>query len=239
MESFREEAEDQLSNFVGLDESDYDGDDEDYDDEEDYVGGSERKAAGIGTINPAARTIALDVANTTAGDIEVSLFGGFKNIGQTNFGNPAGITITSDTIPYGQMLAKSQSNPFKLKGVKLIASGANAAGQLAEKFQLTKTEVNGSTNSYPYFPNLALNPMQTIANMIEDKNFQFIADGESEIKVKIKANSSLKFISFLAANVDLSRVANGKAGVEVTNAATPVGERNVMVVKERGRRRRR
>ncbi|SDM68606.1 hypothetical protein SAMN05421823_11954 [Catalinimonas alkaloidigena] len=227
---YRKEGEAAFSAFYGTNDAEFSR----YDGEGPYAAGQQRSAAGVGTIQAAQRSISIKITNGHATDAAlVTLFGAYSQASLGNFGNPASVTITSDTIPYGQILSQSSSNPFLVRGVKMVFGGTDKIAQLNEVLTLAATDLTGRTTSQPYFPNMAFSPNQQSQDIIEDKEFEFLVDGSSSIKFNLAAQTNVKMIFFITAKTDLSRMALGKAPLSVTNAEAPLASKNPTLIVKR------
>ena len=91
------------------------------------------------------------VTNTTAGNLDVVLFGAYRNLWQgtaSNWGNDVGLVIaTASGVTYGQMLSQSMGQPFDAGQWKITC--ALTAAQLEQEMVVTYYDANRRSATDP------------------------------------------------------------------------------------------
>lgn len=143
----------------------------------------------------------INVANANAVTTPAVILGSYTNRTAANFGNVAGITVTSGltNITYGELLAQTEHKPFE-NGIIYIESTNTA--QVTQTIALTHQDANGNTATKTIVPKL--DPNQQIATVLE-WYYSFPVDGFTSLTMNVLATTTVTYSLYPAATVDTVR----------------------------------
>jgi len=172
-------------------------------------------SAGLG--GSTSQPYILNIANsTTAAVSDVVIGGAYTNIGATNNGNVAAITITMgiSNLTYGEFLYQSMNKPF-VTGLTYLSS-ANAS-QVLETLTIKQKDINGNQSSKVIVP--TLDPYQLQGDKVAI-SFNWKFDGFTSVTISsILGSATLKMYLYPAENVSTGRALTG--GGVVKGFASP------------------
>lgn len=153
------------------------------------------------------------VENSNLADTAATLFNSATARVTANFGNPAGITLTSGTagVTYRQLLAQIESVNFKCGKIYAQAiSGPNSS--ITSLISVTYKDANGEQKIIPIKPQL--DPMQSQSGVLELETEIYI-NALSSLVFTVPAagavSTSLQFWFYPVAKVDPGLILEGKS----------------------------
>ena len=199
-------ADDYFSNYSGRLENFYDNS---------YVPGEEELASYDRTL-----TFVITFVNTGATQtVNAVLFGGYADTAQ-----PTGVTVTVSESSHAIVRSETQSNPYKLVGMRFIVDSAT---NLTNAWTVQKQRATGGIVSGRYNPNNLRSPANPNSLIVEDMGFRLTVDGATTITMPITAGTSATVINtlslFVQSRANVAGLADGKGTCESTNAPIPVG----------------
>jgi hypothetical protein len=219
MDRFKAEAESDFLNFSGEELDQFAGDDENYAGEDDNYGGDEEyfSGAGLDRINPNDKTLSFTIENnrTDAADpnkLEAVLFGGYKNLYETNMGNPTGVAVSLGESNYKQFVAETLSSPVLIKGLRYFVKSQL---QFANTLEMIEETATGTTHSMKYQPATKVDGRSMRTDMLDDRSFQLTISGRHYLKVPINKGEIVTLVMTIATRVDQAKTLEGKSILEV------------------------
>lgn len=225
-------------NFSSFDDDGYVGDEDNFEDEFEgevdmYMSPAQKRKAGVGRISLNTLKLRLVSDGTVAAQgVKVPLFGAFQNLYIAGYNLPSGIIVTGTPTDYPQILATSVSKPWIVRGLKIIVGGANPAAQLNQNFTLTVTDLTGRSTTDPYFPSDNFSAFQQQNGIIEMKDFQAEIDGNMSMNYLMLPNQTVDLLFYVKAQVDPTRVAQGKNSLEIAAKGFPNTNKQTLVIKQ-------
>lgn len=156
-----------------------------------------------GAVKPAktSQPYIVTVQNNNAVATPAIIFDAYVNRTAANFGNVAGITLTSGfgNVPYGALLAQSENKSFEV-GIIYIESTNTA--QVTQTIAVTHTDANANEASKTIVPKIDPNQQQT---GVLEWYYKFPIDGYTALTINILPQTIVTYTFYPAETIDLSR----------------------------------
>ena len=213
IDRYLDEAEERFSGFYGDDYDDFVGDDFDlFEGEDDLMEYSNATGGGINMLKTPAPYQVL-VQNTTAGSLNLVLFGYNQFLLSTNFGSSVGLVVTpaQSNVSYLQLLTQSASQPFETSLIRVQSSNAT---QVTQIITVTVTDANGQSATLPIITQSYFSSYQQQSGML-DVPFQVKIDGNTSLTSVILSNTTVTYTFFPAEKVNVAKGLGGQGAVQV------------------------
>ena len=187
-DSYDDDLEGDMSYFDDDDMSYFD------DDQMSYAGGTGSQGRpGPNQQTGVSDPYVIQAVNATGGDLLLTLFGYNDNAFSTNFGNPAGITLSNlQGGTYGRLLAQSNNKFFKIGKWRFQSSDA---AQLQQTLNLNHVDANGKQYSTPLNLSIMRDAYQQQADIIDVTKLVTV-DGNTFATLNLKGNATLVISMF-------------------------------------------
>jgi hypothetical protein len=183
---------DDMDSFDGNDMSYFDGNDMS------YAGGNAPQAI--------SQPYVLSYENTTSGDLTAIIFGYNDYFGASNYGNPAGITITNlQGGTYGRLISQSNNKFFKIGKLRFQCT---TPAQLQQTLNINHFDANGKTQSTPLNLSILRDAYQQQSDLI-DVTEVITVDGNTSITFTLIAGAVLTIAIFPIALLSGKAALNG------------------------------
>jgi hypothetical protein len=179
IDRYLDEAEEFFSGFYGDDYDDFLGDDFDlFEGDDDLMSYSSAEGGGMNMLKTPA-PYQLLVQNTTAGTLNLVMFGYNQFLLSTNFGSSVGLSVTpaQSNVSYLQLLTQSASQPFETSLIRVQSSNAS---QVTQIITVTVSDANGQSATLPIITQSYFSSYQQQSGILD-----------VPYSVKIDANTSL------------------------------------------------
>ncbi len=203
----------------------YDDYDEDFDEDEDFMGAQSCKKSQRGIASKRFITIRVkNVAKDTGGNpiaAKATLFGSFGSPGSIN----TGVEVTMEENDYGAFLAETASSPYTIANPRFRVKNAS---QYANPFNIKEVQSTGQVKSYKVQPQNFENPANNNDKLIEMLGFGMIADGRSSLDFNLEAGEEVSLAFEVISRVNNSNLLKGKkasGGKKSCNCASRRGGR--------------
>jgi len=213
IDRYLDEAEERFSGFYGDDYDDFIGDDFDlFEGEDDLMEYSNATGGGINMLKTPAPYQVL-VQNTTAGSLNLVLFGYNQFLLSTNFGSSVGLVVTpaQSNVSYLQLLTQSTSQPFETSLIRVQSSNAT---QVTQIITVTVTDANGQSATLPNITQSYFSSYQQQSGIL-DVPYQVKIDGNTSLTSVILANTTVTYTFFPAEKVNVAKGLGGQGAVQV------------------------
>ena len=213
IDRYLDEAEERFSGFYGDDYDDFVGDDFDlFEGEDDLMEYSNATGGGINMLKTPAPYQVL-VQNTTAGSLNLVLFGYNQFLLSTNFGSSVGLVVTpaQSNVSYLQLLTQSASQPFETSLIRVQSSNAT---QVTQIITVTVTDANGQSATLPIITQSYFSSYQQQSGIL-DVPYQVKIDGNTSLTSVILSNTTVTYTFFPAEKVNVAKGLGGQGAVQV------------------------
>jgi hypothetical protein len=212
IDRYLDEAEERFSGFYGDDYDDFIGDDFDLFEGDDLMSYSNAEGGGIDMLKTPAPYQVL-VVNTTAGTLNLVMFGYNQFLLSTNFGSSVGLSVTpaQTNVSYLQLLTQSASQPFETSLIRVQSSNAS---QVTQIITVTVTDANGQSATLPIITQSYFSSYQQQSGIL-DVPYSVKIDGNTSLTSSILANTTVTYTFFPAEKVNVSKGLNGQGAVQV------------------------
>jgi hypothetical protein len=213
IDRYLDEAEERFSGFYGDDYDDFIGNDFDlFEGEDDLMSYSNATGGGINMLKTPAPYQVL-VQNTTAGSLNLVLFGYNQFLLSTNFGSSVGLVVApaQSNISYLQLLTQSASQPFETSLIRVQSSNAT---QVTQIITVTVTDANGQSATLPIITQSYFSSYQQQSGIL-DVPYQVKIDGNTSLTSTILANTTVTYTFFPAEKVNVAKGLAGQGAVQV------------------------
>ncbi len=216
IDRYLDEAEQRFSGFYGDDYDDYDNfisDDWDlFEGDDDLMQYSNAQGGGVDMLKTPAPYQVL-VQNTTAGSLNLVMFGYNQFLLSTNFGSSAGLTVTpaQSNVSYLQLLTQSASQPFETSLIRVQSSNAV---QVTQIITVTVTDANGQSATLPIITQSYFSSYQQQSGIL-DVPYSVKIDGNTSLTSTILANTTVTYTFFPAEKVNVAKGLAGQGAVQV------------------------
>ena len=212
IDRYLDEAEERFSGFYGDDYDDFLGDDFDLFEGEDLMEYSNAQGGGIDMLKTPAPYQVL-VQNTTAGSLNLVMFGYNQFLLSTNFGSSVGLSVTpaQSNVSYLQLLTQSASQPFETSLIRVQSSNAV---QVTQIITVTVTDANGQSATLPIITQSYFSSYQQQSGIL-DVPYSVKIDGNTSLTSTILANTTVTYTFFPAEKVNVAKGLGGQGAVQV------------------------
>jgi hypothetical protein len=218
IDRYLDEAEEKFSGFYGDDYDDYDdfiGDDFDLfegEDDDDYMDYSNATGGGVDMLKTPAPYQVL-VQNTTAGSLNLVLFGYNQFLLSTNFGSSVGLTVlpAQTNVNYLQLLTQSSSQPFE---TSLIRVQSTNASQVTQIITVTVSDANGQSATLPIITQSYFSSYQQQSGIL-DVPYSVKIDSNTSLTSTILSNTTVTYTFFPAEKVNPAKGLSGQGALQV------------------------
>jgi hypothetical protein len=217
IDRYLDEAEERFSGFYGDDYDDYDdfiGDDFDLFEGEgdDLMSYSNATGGGVDMLKTPAPYQVL-VINTTAGSLNLVMFGYNQFLLSTNFGSSVGLSVSpaQSNVSYLQLLTQSASQPFETSLIRIQSSNAS---QVTQIITVTVTDANGQSATLPIITQSYFSSYQQQSGIL-DVPYSVKIDGNTSLTSTILANTTVTYTFFPAEKVNVAKGLGGQGAVQV------------------------
>ena len=213
IDRYLDEAEERFSGFYGDDYDDFLGDDFDlFEGEDDLMSYSSAEGGGINMLKTPA-PYQLLVQNTTAGTLNLVMFGYNQFLLSTNFGSSVGLTVTpaQSNVSYLQLLTQSSSQPFETSLIRIQSSNAS---QVTQIITVTVSDANGQSATLPIITQSYFSSYQQQSGIL-DVPYSVKIDGNTSLTSSILTNTTVTYTFFPAEKVNVAKGLGGQGAVQV------------------------
>ena len=226
IDRYLDEAEERFSGFYGDDyddfigqdfdlfEGDYDYFEGDYDyfEGDDLMQYSNATGGGVNMLKTPAPYQIL-VQNTTAGSLNLVLFGYNQYLLSTNFGSSVGLIVSpaQSNVTYLMMLTQSASQPFETSLIRVQSSNAT---QVTQIINVIVTDANGQSATLPIITQSYFSSYQQQSGIL-DVPYSCKIDGNTSLTSVILANTTVTYTFFPAEKVNVAKGLAGQGAVQV------------------------
>lgn len=213
IDRYLDEAEERFSGFYGDDYDDFIGDDFDlFEGEDDLMSYSNADGGGVNMLKTPAPYQVL-VVNTTAGSLNLVLFGYNQFLLSTNFGSSVGLSVTpaQTNVSYLQLLTQSSSQPFE---TSLIRVQSTNASQVTQIITVTVSDANGQSATLPIITQSYFSSYQQQSGIL-DVPYSVKIDSNTSLTSTILANTTVTYTFFPAEKVNVAKGLSGQGAVQV------------------------
>jgi hypothetical protein len=163
----------------------------------------------------------VNVTNTTAGTLTVTLFGLNTYLLTPNFGTSVGVTVTpaQSNVSYLELLQQSAAQPFETSLIRIQTSNPS---QITQILTLTSKDANGQLCQIPIITQSYFSANQ-FQSTILDVPYPVKIDGSTYLTFPILGNTTATYTFFPAEKVNIARNLGGGSQQQVYSApAVPV-----------------
>jgi hypothetical protein len=163
----------------------------------------------------------VNVTNTTAGTLTVTLFGLNTYLLTPNFGTSVGVTVTpaQSNVSYLELLQQSASQPFETSLIRIQTSNPS---QITQILTLTSKDANGQLCQIPIITQSYFSANQ-FQSTILDVPYPVKIDGSTYLTFPILGNTTATYTFFPSEKVNVARNLGGGNQQQVYSApAVPV-----------------
>jgi hypothetical protein len=212
IDRYLDEAEERFSGFYGDDYDDFIGDDFDLFEGDDLMSYSNASGGGMDMLKTPAPYQVL-VQNTTAGSLNLVMFGYNQFLLSTNFGSSVGLSVTpaQSNVSYLQLLTQSSSQPFE---TSLIRVQSTNASQVTQIITVTVSDANGQSATLPIITQSYFSSYQQQSGIL-DVPYSVKIDANTSLTSIILANTTVTYTFFPAEKVNVSKGLAGQGAVQV------------------------
>lgn len=214
IDRYLDEAEERFSGFYGDDYDDFLGDDFDLFEGEgdDLMSYSNATGGGVDMLKTPAPYQVL-VINTTAGSLNLVMFGYNQFLLSTNFGSSVGLSVApaQTNVSYLQLLTQSASQPFETSLIRIQSSNAS---QVTQIITVTVTDANGQSATLPIITQSYFSSYQQQSGIL-DVPYSVKIDGNTSLTSTILANTTVTYTFFPAEKVNVAKGLGGQGAVQV------------------------
>ena len=212
IDRYLDEAEERFSGFYGDDYDDFIGDDFDLFEGDDLMSYSNATGGGVDMLKTPAPYQVL-VINTTAGNLNLVMFGYNQFLLSTNFGSSVGLSVTpaQSNVAYLQLLTQSASQPFETSLLRVQSSNAT---QVTQIITVTVTDANGQSATLPIITQSYFSSYQQQSGIL-DVPYSVKIDGNTSLTSTILANTTVTYTYFPAEKVNVAKGLGGEGAVQV------------------------
>jgi hypothetical protein len=153
------------------------------------------------------------VQNTTAGSLNLVMFGYNQFLLSTNFGSSVGLSVTpaQSNVSYLQLLTQSASQPFETSLIRVQSSNAV---QVTQIITVTVTDANGQSATLPIITQSYFSSYQQQSGIL-DVPYSVKIDGNTSLTSTILANTTVTYTFFPAEKVNVAKGLGGQGAVQV------------------------
>lgn len=213
IDRYLDEAEERFSGFYGDDYDDFLGDDFDlFEGDDDLMSYSSAEGGGMNMLKTPA-PYQLLVQNTTAGTLNLVMFGYNQFLLSTNFGSSVGLTVApaQSNVSYLQLLTQSASQPFETSLIRVQSSNAS---QVTQIITVTVSDANGQSATLPIITQSYFSSYQQQSGIL-DVPYSVKIDGNTSLTSSILANTTVTYTFFPAEKVNVAKGLGGQGAVQV------------------------
>lgn len=212
IDRYLDEAEERFSGFYGDDYDDFIGDDFDLFEGEDLMSYSNADGGGMDMLKTPAPYQVL-VQNTTAGSLNLVMFGYNQFLLSTNFGSSVGLIVApaQTNVSYLQLLTQSASQPFETSLIRVQSSNAL---QVTQIITVTVTDANGQSATLPIITQSYFSSYQQQSGIL-DVPYSVKIDGNTSLTSTILATTTVTYTFFPAEKVNVAKGLGGQGAVQV------------------------
>jgi len=213
IDRYLDEAEERFSGFYGDDYDDFLGDDFDlFEGDDDLMSYSSAEGGGMNMLKTPA-PYQLLVQNTTAGTLNLVMFGYNQFLLSTNFGSSVGLSVTpaQSNVSYLQLLTQSASQPFETSLIRVQSSNAS---QVTQIITVTVSDANGQSATLPIITQSYFSSYQQQSGIL-DVPYSVKIDGNTSLTSSILANTTVTYTFFPAEKVNVAKGLGGQGAVQV------------------------
>lgn len=163
----------------------------------------------------------VNVTNTTAGTLTVTLFGLNSYLLTPNFGTSVGVTVTpaQSNVSYLELLQQSASQPFETSLIRIQTSNPS---QITQILTLTSKDANGQLCQIPIITQSYFSANQ-FQSTILDVPYNVKIDGSTYLTFPILGHTTATYTFFPSEKVNIARNIGGGSQQQVYSApAVPV-----------------
>ncbi len=212
IDRYLDEAEERFSGFYGDDYDDFISDDFDLFEGEDLMSYSSAEGGGMDMLKTPSPYQIL-VQNTTAGSLNLVLFGFNQYLLSTNFGSSVGLSVApaQTNVSYLQLLTQSANQPFETSLIRVLSSNST---QVTQIITVTITDANGQSATLPIITQSYFSSYQQQSGIL-DVPYQVKIDGNTSLTTVILANTTVTYTFFPAEKVNVAKGLAGQGAVQV------------------------
>ncbi len=212
IDRYLDEAEERFSGFYGDDYDDFISDDFDLFEGEDLMSYSSAEGGGMDMLKTPSPYQIL-VQNTTAGSLNLVLFGFNQYLLSTNFGSSVGLSVApaQTNVSYLQLLTQSANQPFETSLIRVQSSNST---QVTQIITVTITDANGQSATLPIITQSYFSSYQQQSGIL-DVPYQVKIDGNTSLTTVILANTTVTYTFFPAEKVNVAKGLAGQGAVQV------------------------
>jgi hypothetical protein len=213
IDRYLDEAEERFSGFYGDDYDDFVGDDFDlFEGEEDLMSYSNATGGGVDMLKTPA-PYQLLVQNTTAGTLNLVMFGYNQFLLSQNFGSSTGLVVTpaQTNVSYLQLLTQSASQPFETSLIRVQSSNAS---QVTQIITVTVSDANGQSATLPIITQSYFSSYQQQSGIL-DVPYSVKIDGNTSLTSAILSNTTVTYTFFPSEKVNVAKGLGGQGAVQV------------------------
>jgi hypothetical protein len=212
IDRYLDEAEERFSGFYGDDYDDFIGDDFDLFEGDDLMSYSNADGGGMDMLKTPAPYQVL-VVNTTAGSLNLVMFGYNQFLLSTNFGSSVGLSVApaQSNVSYLQLLTQSSSQPFE---TSLIRVQSTNASQVTQIITVTVSDANGQSATLPIITQSYFSSYQQQSGIL-DVPYSVKIDSNTSLTSTILSNTTVTYTFFPAEKVNVAKGLGGQGAVQV------------------------
>ena len=216
IDRYLDEAEERFSGFYGDDYGDYDdfiGDDFDlFEGDEELMEYSNATGGGVNMLKTPA-PYQVSVNNTTAGSLNLVMFGYNQFLLSTNFGSSVGLIVApaQTNVSYLQLLTQSASQPFETSLIRIQSSNTL---QVTQIITVTVSDANGQSATLPIITQSYFSSYQQQIGIL-DVPYSVKIDANTSLTSTILATTQVTFTFFPSEKVNVAKGLGGQGAVQV------------------------
>lgn len=173
----------------------------------------------------------ITVTETGGVDTDVVLFNANTTLSQTNFGNPANITIDVADSNYQTSLQTSIGLPYRSRAIRVEAfaeTDNQIRRQLRSTLIVSKRNQYGVLAQYPIRMNVYKSPFQQLFDIINIAPYAITIDGQTGVNFRILANTEITFTFFIGTQVAPSNELQGRPTMQIATDPLPIAQAGVL-----------
>jgi hypothetical protein len=153
------------------------------------------------------------VQNTTAGSLNLVMFGYNQFLLSTNFGSSVGLVVApaQTNVSYLQLLTQSASQPFETSLIRVQSSNAS---QVTQIITVTVSDANGQSATLPIITQSYFSSYQQQSGIL-DVPYSVKIDGNTSLTSSILANTTVTYTFFPSEKVNVAKGLGGEGAVQV------------------------
>jgi hypothetical protein len=155
----------------------------------------------------------ISVTNTTAGTLNLVLFGKNQFLLTPNFGSALGLTVTPSqaNVTYLELLQQSSDQPFETSLLRIQSANAS---QVTQILTITVKDANGQSATLPLITQSYFSAYQQQSGIL-DIPYNLKIDGNTNITTPVLGSTTVTYTFFPAEKVNVAKGLAGKQPVQV------------------------